>query len=302
MRPAPLSRTNFHAGRAGLAVETLELHGLRDDSFDLTLSAVRPRTGHGAPYLDIGLLQHRATGPLASTARIPLLRQTDLRLISALRAGVFRRSFENTDGRPVELTLAFTPLAHRGGVALLRARGEVSAPFGSLRLDDVHLLVAERRAARRPYAWARATLFGSIDGDPIVCLLETARRRAGSVVLPAIGRLSLFGPGAQHLPRGCVLAPLPARAEYGTGQLRAAALAPGYKLELEVGVPIESTALFEVVDPNGDAAYAHRALDASARLRLRGRKREVVEIALRGRYEWGARAGDPRVEQRAWRA
>ncbi len=291
------------------AVETLELHRFGRtpaDSFDLTLSAVRPRPGHGVPYVDVALLQPRSLAPqtagrLASAARIPLTRPTNLRLTAGLRAGAFHRSFPSTDGAGLDISLSFTAVAHRGGFALLEARGSLGSPFGPLSIEDAVILVAERRAARRPYAWARATLLGNVDGDPLVCVLETSRGRAGSVVLPAIGRLSLFGPGARHLPRGCVLAALPARAEYGTGRLRAAALSPGHKLELEVDVPSDSTALFEIVDPNGDAAYAHRALGATGLLRLRGRKRDVIELSLSGRYEWGARAGDPRVEERAWR-
>lgn len=288
----PTPRTS----RRTTAVDTLELHVPRTADaapLDVVLSFTQPRLGHGLPYLDVGVLSGDGDTLAAQSSRAD--------------TGVVDLTFPLTGGwRPlwpgVQLDLELDTLAHRGGVSLVRASGRIAAPGCDVTLEQRLLFLSERRAARRPYAWTRATLSGELDGEPLVCVVETARRRAGSVVLPELGRLRLFGPGARSLPRDCSVAPLPIRAEYGTGRLRAAALSPTHRLVVELDAPPAQTALFEMVDPDGEAAYAHRASDANATLTITRRKAVTHEVALRGRFEWGARAGDPRVSHRAWRA
>jgi len=288
---------------APAALEILELNMPREadaNALDLVLSFVTPRSGHGEPYLDVGVLYVDDAALSARSSRADVAgrgRGAPLTAPLSAEGGSWRGRWAGA-----AFDLGITPIAHRGGVMLARARGEIVALDQTIRLDDRLLFVSERRAARRPYAWTFATLRTEIDGQPLICLIETARRRAGSVVLPELGRMRLFGPGARALPRACALSPLPIRAEYGTGRLRAVALAPGVRVELVVDAPPESTALFEVVDPNGDAAYAHRAPAATARLTITRRREVLRDLALTGRYEWGARAGDPRVAHRAWRA
>lgn len=282
--------------RRASALDTLEVHVLRTPDappLDLVLSLTQPRRGHGLPYLDVGVLSGDRHSLAAQSSR------ADAGAIDLAfpLAGVWAPRWPG-----VELALELETLAHRGGVALARATGRIVAPGCDVALDQRLLFLSERRAARRPYAWTRATLSGTVDGEPLVCVVETARRRAGSVVLPELGRIRLFGPGARALPRDCAVAPLPIRAEYGTGRLRAAALSPSHRLVVELDAPPAQTALFEVVDPDGEAAYAHRASDAKATLTLTRRKKITHEVALHGRFEWGARAGDPRVTHRAWRA
>ena len=282
--------------RRTAALATLEVHVLRTAeaaSLDLVLSLTQPRRGHGLPYLDVGVLSGEGDALSAQSWRT----ETSAVDLSLPQSGVWAPRWPGID-----LSLELETLAHRGGVSLARATGHIVAQGCEVHPTQRLLFLSERRAARRPYAWTRATLSGEIDGEPLVCVVETARRRAGSVVLPELGRLRLFGPGARALPRDCAVAPLPIRAEYGTGRLRAAALSPTHRLVVELDAPPAQTALFEMVDPDGEAAYAHRASDAKATLTLMRRKQLTHEIALHGRFEWGARAGDPRVTHRAWRA
>ncbi|MEO6954171.1 MAG: hypothetical protein ABI321_20375 [Polyangia bacterium] len=292
----PLPNPSLRSSRRTTALDTLELHVPRSSSeapLDVVLSFTQPRLGHGLPYLDVGVLSGDGTSLSAQSSR------TDASAVNLQfpLAGLWRPRWPGMD---VELEL--DTIAHRGGVSLARATGRIVAPGCNVTLDQRLVFLSERRAARRPYAWTRATLRGEVDGEPIVCVVETARRRAGSVVLPELGRLRLFGPGARSLPRDCSVAPLPIRAEYGTGRLRAAAISPTHKLIVELDAPPTQTALFEMVDPDGEAAYAHRASDAKATLTLTRRKVVTHEVSLGGRFEWGARAGDPRVAHRAWRA
>jgi hypothetical protein len=282
------------ASRASL--EQLELHlwpRVGDGpSVDLSLSRSRDK-GRGAPVIgDLGLLCSVDGAASARSLRVP-----------GADAGwsVGQSAIEAHFDDEARVRLGIETIYHRAGLVFGIASGELSALGRELRFEGALILASERGAARRPYAWARATLRGEIDGAPLLCVVETARRRAGSVVLPELGRLWLLGPGARALPPGFRLAPLPLRAEYGTGRLRATALGPGTRAQLELDSPASSTGLFEMVDPSGEAAYAHRALGASAILRLSTRRREVAAIQLDGRYEWGARAGDPRVGLRAWR-
>lgn len=290
---------------ARATLDLFELHACGDDgraAFDLVVSHVTPRRGHGAPYLDVGALSGPASEIVAQSSRIDrvgvLPKSTQLALP---HRGRWQRRWDGNDGVPVAIDLELSPLAHRAGVMVARGSGTIAALGRTTTFQDQLLLVSERRVPRRPYAWARALLTGEIDGRPIACTVDMARSRAGSVVLPELGRLRFFGTGRQSLPRACVLAPMPVRAEYGTGRLKAAVLVFGHKLELTLEAPPTATALFEVVDPNGDAAYAHRALEATCRLVISKRQRVVADLRLHGRYEWGARAGDPRVPHKAWR-
>ena len=294
---------------ARATLDLFELHICADDSagrredhasqaVDLVVSQVTPKRGHGTPYLDVGLLLNAGAEVIAQSVR------ADPRVAGVEATptqGLWQRRWTSDSSPEVSVDLELTAVAHRAGVTVARASGLMHALGRRIQLRDQLLFVTERRAARRPYAWARAFLCGEIDGRALACTVDMARSRAGSVVLPELGRLRFFGPGRQTLPRACVLTPLPVRAEYGTGRLRAAALVFGHKLELVLDAPPSNTALFEVVDPNGDAAYAHRALEATAMLRITKRQRVVAEIPLVGRYEWGARAGDPRVPHKAWR-
>jgi len=279
-------------------LEMIELHVWprhgNTASLDLSVARSTPRRGVGAPLLDVGLLVDDGV----ATAR-SIRSDAPRALAFALGRDRIRGTFG--DGPDASFELGITPLFQRTGLLLANAEGEISALGRSFPVHDAMLLLTERRSARRPYAWARVTVRGEIDELPIICIVETARRRAGSVVLPELGRMHFYGPGARALPRACAIAPLPLRAEYGTGRLRASALAPGLRLSLEVDAPPAKTGLFEVVDPSGEAAYAHRALGATARLRIVGRRGVVADLTLDGRYEWGARAGDPRVALRAWR-
>jgi hypothetical protein len=283
-------------------LEQLELHLWSRDgrgaALDLSAARSTPRRELGTPLLDLGLLV--GGGDEAASARALRIDDPDDPM-----GGGFSLTVEPTlirgalpgDGR-VQLSIAAA--FRRQGLVLGEARGELNAFGRRWTFDGARLLLLERSGARRPYAWARALLRGEVDGAPIVCQVETARGRAGSVVLPELGRLRLLGPGVRALPRACAIAPLPLKAEYGTGRLRASALGPGVRCQLELAAPPAATALFEVVDPSGEAAYAHRALGATARLLVRARNGHSTEIALDGRYEWGARAGDPRVALRAW--
>ena len=287
---------------ARATLDLFELHVCADErepAFDLVVSQVTPRKGHGTPYLDVGLLAGPEARIFAQSSRIDTFAGGSSPTPSH---GRWQRRWTGGQAPDVSVSLDLATLAHRAGVTVARGTGTVNAMGRSFSLHDQVLLVSERRAPRRPYAWARALLCGEIDGRPLACTIDMARSRAGSVVLPELGRLRFFGPGRQSLPRACVLAPMPVRAEYGTGRMKAAALVFGHKLELTLDAPPNATALFEVVDPNGDAAYAHRALDAHCRLLITKRQRPVAELKLTGRYEWGARAGDPRVPHKAWRA
>jgi hypothetical protein len=287
------------AGRTRLsALDTLEIYGpahADDAAVDLVLSRTTPRAGHGRPYLDVGLLRGKGSDLLVRSAREAAGARDGA--LTPPAEGAWRASWAG-----VSLDLVLDPIAERGGTSLVIATGSIKALDESFTLHERPLFLSERRAARRPYAWARATLFGEVEGAPVVCVVETGRRRAGSVVLPELGRIRIFGPGASALPRDCVTTQLPVRAEYGTGNLRVGALSPSHKLSLELSAPPDDTALFEMVDPDGEACYAHRAGDAVATLTFTRRRRTVATLALTGRFEWGARAGDPRVAHRAWRS
>ena len=141
MQSAPHPQPRPERSRAGQAVETLEVYLLTSGlalgntagadgargGFDLTMSVVRPTLGNGAAYLDVGLLDaSNATRP-ASATRIELARKTDLRFMVGLRAGAFHRSFQAADESWVELNFALSSIAQRGSVALVQARGGLSA-------------------------------------------------------------------------------------------------------------------------------------------------------------------------------
>jgi hypothetical protein len=285
------------------SLEQIELHmwtSRGELAIDLAAARSSPRREIGAPLLDLGLLVRENGAATARAVRVGSTAPLDVLVRSEVLTGSI--------GSPAQaaLHLVLQPIyrdpGRRPRLLLARARGEVEAIGQRYTVDDALLLWSERFGSRRPYAWARAVLRGELGGLPLLCLVETARSRAGSVVLPELGRLRLLGPGARELPAACQLTPLPLRAEYGTGRLRAAALAPGVKIAIELEAPPATTGLFEVVDPSGEAAYAHRALGATAGLRITTRRGGRIAIPLEGRYEWGARAGDPRVALRAWRA
>jgi hypothetical protein len=283
-------------------LEQIDLHVWQPGglAFDLSAARATPRRDVGEPLLDVGLLVREADG-VASARSVRIAARATIGV--ALRDKTIDGSLGSPPQATVQIALAplYKRIGARGGLVVGRGSGVLEGFGQPLRFEDTYLLWMERRGTRRPYAWARALLRGHIDGLPIVCLVETARRRAGSVVLPELGRLSVFGPGARGLPPACVIAPLPLRAEYGTGRLRASALGPGVRATVTLESEPSSTAVFEVVDPSGEAAYAHRALGARATLKVRGRRGAETTIELDGRYEWGARAGDPRVPIRAWR-
>lgn len=280
------------------SLDVLELHvwprrAGHGGAFDLAVSRATPR--RGAAAIDVGLFFEEGDARAARSTRT----ESPTALRVERTRDRLRLSFEATTHR-VEVDLALAPVVERRGTVLAGARGRLAAFDRTLEIDDAFAIVVERHSAHRPYAWASAVLRGEHEGAPLLCVVETARRRAGSIVLPELARVRLLGPGAARLPPSLRLAPLPARAEYGSGRLRVTALAPRHRLTLELAAEIERTALFEVVDPDREAAYAHRALGATATLAIaRGRTR-VLELALDGRYEWGARAGDPRVRHRAW--
>lgn len=285
------------------SLDVLELHAWTA-SGNLNLS-IAGASNSGASIADVGLL---AAEPGVPAVRAQRGERADGAWPEGLTATALRLklpSLEDGDDASlpasVTLDLALDPLVEARGLRLARGSGPVSALGWTRTLEDALVLVTERHMARRPYAWARAALIAHHEDLPLVCLVETARTRAGSLVLPELARLRFLGPGAQKLPRSLSLSPLPARAEYGTGRLRAVAIAPRHRITVELTAPTESTALFEVVDPGGEAAYAHRALGARAEILVERAKTKLFSLEARARYEWGARAGDPRVPHRAWR-
>src|SRR5688572_14182303 len=228
------------------ALEMLELHlwprAEAGTALDLVIARAAPR--RGPALVDLGLLVDDGTpwaGATRAESPAPLVVDLGGALLHAelgpMSAPPRGRAHAARAGASARVELELAPLVRRPGLVLGAASGQLIAFGRTITVEDSLILVLQRRIARRPYAWARAALRGSIDGLPLVCTVETARRRAGSVVLPELGRLRLFGPGTARLPRACSLAPLPLRAEYGTGRLRAAALAPGLRLEVELEAP-----------------------------------------------------------------
>jgi hypothetical protein len=295
--------------RAGL--DLLEIHGWAgagpdehgQRAFDLAIACASPRRGSGPFLVDVGLFADEPSGLTLHAQRGERVEADDLQAALGPRGElrVALAALDENDAAPgADIDLSLTTLLAARGLRVARARGRISALGWSRELDDALVLVVERHAARRPYAWARAVLYGQYQGEPLLCLVDTARTRAGSLVLPELARMRLFGPGAALLPRALALSPLPARAEYGTGRLRAVAIAPRHKITVELSAETESTALFEVVDPGGEAAYVHRALTAEGTLLVERGREKIVELKTLARYEWGARAGDPRVTHRSW--
>src|SRR5690348_4400317 len=106
------------------ALEIIELNMLRDadddsDSLDLVLSFVTPRSGHGRPYLDVGLLYVDDKALSARSSR------ADVAGPGRGAAPVTQGGSWRTQWTGATLDLGLTPIAHRAGVLLAQARGRI---------------------------------------------------------------------------------------------------------------------------------------------------------------------------------